>query len=178
MFLNVQGRVLFDALVYSGDSSGGGGVHSEVFLLDIDQKCSALAKKHLSMYKLRRKVAIDIDSQCSVFAAFNKDFEVSSEDSSEQSSDTVSETPLGDDGVMKFPDPRLSALGTRILISAEDAAGQISSHLPADTQLCSAEDFIQYRCRLGVTEGAGEIVTGKSTPLEYNLGKLPPLTAL
>ena len=177
MFLNVQGRVLFDALVYSGDSSGGGGVHSEVFLLDIDQKCSALAKKHLSMYKLRRKVAIDIDSQCSVFAAFNKDYEVSSEDS-EQSSDTVSETPLGDDGVMKFPDPRLSALGTRILISAEDAAGQISSHLPADTQLCSAEDFIQYRCRLGVTEGAGEIVTGKSTPLEYNLGKLPPLTAL
>ena len=166
MFLNTQGRVLFDALIYRGDG-GGGGDHSEVFLLDIDQKCSTLAKKHLSMYKVRRKVAIDIDNQFSVFAAFNKDCEVSSsEDLSEQSSDSH-------DGAMIFPDPRLSALGSRILT---DSPGQISSHLPSDAQLCSSEDFLQYRCELGVAEGAGEILVGKSTPLEYNLGKLPPLS--
>ena len=160
MFLNTQGRVLFDALIYRGDDS-------EVFLLDIDQKCSTLAKKHLSMYKVRRKVAIDIDNQFSVFAAFNKDCEVSSsENLSEQSSDSH-------DGAMIFPDPRLSALGSRILT---DSPGQISSHLPGDAQLCSAEDFLQYRCELGVAEGAGEILVGKSTPLEYNLGKFPPLS--
>ena len=88
MFLNTQGRVLFDALIYRD----GGGDHSEAFLLDIDQKCSNLAKKHLSMYKIRRKVAIDIDSQYSVFGAFNKDCEVSRED--------LSEAPQGGDGVM------------------------------------------------------------------------------
>ena len=133
MFLNTQGRVLFDALIYQG------GDHSEVFLLDIDQKCSNLAKKHLSMYKIRRKVAIDIDSQYSVFGAFNKDCQVSGEDLSEQSS----EAPQGDDGVLIFPDPRLRALGNRILID-EDRVGQISSHLPSHTELCSSQDFIQH----------------------------------
>ena len=170
MFLNTQGRVLFDALIYRA-GGGGGGDHSEVFLLDIDQKCSNLAKKHLSMYKIRRKVAIDIDSQYSVFGAFNKDCEVSRE----ESSDSVSEAPQGGDGVMIFPDPRLTALGSRILID-KDQVGQISSHLPSHTKLCSAEDFIQYRCLLGVTEGPGEILMGKSTPLEYNLGKLAALS--
>ena len=167
MFLNTQGRVLFDALIYHG----GGGEQSEVFLLDIDQKCSNLAKKHLSMYKIRRKVAIDIDSQYSVFGAFNKDCRVSREDLSEQSS----EAPQGDEGVLIFPDPRLSALGSRILID-KDRVGEISSHLPSHTELCSTQDFIQYRCLLGVTEGPEEIPMGKSTPLEYNLGKLPPLS--
>ena len=167
MFLNTQGRVLFDALIYHG----GGGDHSEVFLLDIDQKCSNLAKKHLSMYKIRRKVAIDIDSQYSVFGVFNKDCQVSGEDLSEQSSEALQ----GDDGVLIFPDPRLSSLGNRILID-EDRVGQISSHLPSHTKLCSTQDFIQYRCLLGVAEGPGEIPMGKSTPLEYNLGKLPPLS--
>ena len=161
MFLNTQGRVLFDALIYPG--GGGGGDHSEDFLLDIDQKCSNLAKKHLSMYKIRRKVAIDIESQYSVFGAFNPDL-----------SEESSETPPGGDGVMIFPDPRLRSLGTRILID-KDRLDQISSHLPSQTNLCSAEDFLQHRCLLGVTEGAGEIVPGKVTPLEYNLGKFPPL---
>ena len=103
MFLNTQGRVLFDALIYRD-----GGDHSEAFLLDVDQKCSNLAKKHLSMYKIRRKVDIDIDSQYSVFGAFNKDCEVGSSDLSEQSSGSVSDAPESDDdGVMTVQRGRL-----------------------------------------------------------------------
>ena len=180
MFLNTQGRVLFDALVYQG------GDKDNVFLLDVDQKCSNLAKKHLSMYKIRRNVTIDLDSQYTVFGAFNRDSEVKCPELSTQSSLVGStfcngglQTPgtaqswTGEQGeeVKAFPDPRLSALGKRILVENAQSS-QISRYLPADTVLCPSEELVQYRCLLGVTEGTAEIAVGKTTPLEYNLGRL------
>jgi len=180
MFLNTQGRVLFDALIYQAD---------DVFLIDVDQKCSNLAKKHLSMYKVRRNVTIDIDNQFSVFGAFNRECQVKSPETSAQSSvlgstfcNVGSQSPgtghsAQSDGlevgpeVRIFPDPRLSALGSRILLDNARST-QISSHLPSDTKLCSPEDFLQYRCLLGVAEGSEEIQVGKTTPLEYNLDYL------
>lgn len=174
MFLNTQGRVLFDALIYHGEEN--------VFLLDIDQKCSNLAKKHLSMYKIRRNVAIDLETQYSVYGAFNPDSEVKCPELSTRSSQLGSTfcsggsqapgTPqleTSQSELKIFPDPRLSALGSRLLL---DRSSEISPHLPPHTELVPAESFTQHRLLLGVTEGVEEVPVGKVTPLEYNLGKL------
>ena len=53
MFLNTQGRVLFDAIVYKGN-------REDDFLLDVDSKVSAVAKKHLGFYKVWRKVKLEL----------------------------------------------------------------------------------------------------------------------
>merc|ERR1719347_1561054 len=165
MFLNTQGRVLFDALIYHGEEN--------VFLLDIDQKCSNLAKKHLSMYKIRRNVAIDLETNYSVYGAFNPDSEVKCPELSTQSSQPgstfctpESETSQSQSELKIFPDPRLSALGSRLLL---DRSSEISPHLPPHTELVPAETFTQHRLLLGVTEGVEEVPVGKVTPLEYNL---------
>jgi len=66
MFLNTQGRILFDALIYKGREPTD-------FLLDIDKNVAALAKKHMSMYKIRKKVKLELMENLSVFATFKED---------------------------------------------------------------------------------------------------------
>ena len=72
MFLNVQGRILFDANLYRGSDK-------EDFLLDIDQTVAPLAIKHLGFYKIRKKVKIEnLQDKYKVYAAYQKDVSVSS----------------------------------------------------------------------------------------------------
>ena len=62
MFLDTKGRVMFDALVYQGQTE---------FLLDVDKKVAKEAVKRIAMYKLRKKVTIDILSTMKVYAAYD-----------------------------------------------------------------------------------------------------------
>ena len=55
MFLNAKGRVYFDAILYH--------LNDDEILIEGDKILSAKLKKHLSMYKIRRKVKIDIVNQ-------------------------------------------------------------------------------------------------------------------
>jgi len=179
MFLNTQGRILFDALIYQGQEQTD-------FLLDVDKNVAALAKKHMSVYKIRKKVRIDPMENLAVFATFKDDTPVNPPSLSTQSPVLGStfcsggaQTPgLGEENMESFsrhckvfPDPRLAALGSRVILDTNQCKN-IDAHLPDDVALRSQDEYVQHRCILGVTEGADEVGVAKSTPLEFNLDYL------
>jgi len=174
MFLNTGGRILFDAIISKGSQP-------DQFLLDIDLKMSNLAKKHLSLYKVRRKIGIDI-SDLSVHVVFKDDLEpVVAPDNLTTQSPVIgstfcdggagvedTSTPLTE-SCLSHPDPRLSCLGHRIILEPSQSA---PTFLSEDCTQVECEDFILHRCRLGVAEGCEDIPQGKCTPLEHNLDYL------
>eukprot|EP00090_Calanus_glacialis_P015292 TRINITY_DN24154_c0_g1_i1.p1 TRINITY_DN24154_c0_g1~~TRINITY_DN24154_c0_g1_i1.p1 ORF type:complete len:367 (-),score=95.19 TRINITY_DN24154_c0_g1_i1:99-1130(-) len=176
MFLNTGGRILFDAIISKG-------VQPDQFLLDVDTKVSNLAKKHLSLYKVRRKILIKIEANLAVHAVFNDDLNpvVAPDNLTTTQSPVIGSTFCdGGSGVedtgpplsqhcLTHPDPRLANLGHRIILDSSDSPSQF---LSSDCQLAQLEDFISHRCKLGVAEGADDIPLGKCTPLEYNLDYL------
>jgi len=171
MFLNTAGRVLFDAIIHRGGAD-------REFLLDLDREVAALARQHLSLYRLRRKVAITLADSLSVHCVFQP--AAAASPAPAQPNTLLGSTFCGpgeggaaDTGVagggVGGPDPRLADLGYRLVLGeGEDA----TLHLPESTCPATPEDWIQHRLRLGVAEGAADIPRGKATPLEYNLDYL------
>jgi len=170
-FLNTGGRVLFDAIISKTENEG-------EFLLDVDSAVSKLVKKHLSLYKVRRKISIKVMEDLNVHAVFQ---EVGDEDShpehrlptrSGEPGSTFcngGEVPTalslpGD--APALPDPRVPALGYRLILPASEDPHQV---LPEPTHPCHPSLFTQLRYRLGVPEGSSETPLGKALPLEYNL---------
>ena len=170
-FLNTGGRVLFDAIISKTENEG-------EFLLDVDSAVSKLVKKHLSLYKVRRKISIKVMEDLNVHAVFQ---EVGDEDShpehrlptrSGEPGSTFcngGEVPTalslpGDTPAL--PDPRVPALGYRLILPASEDPLQV---LPEPTHPCHPSLFAQLRYRLGVPEGSSETPLGKALPLEYNL---------
>jgi folate-binding protein YgfZ len=68
-----------------------------------------------------------------------------------------------------WPDPRLPALGHRLVLPTGQDPLPL---LPAGCRSCHPATFTSLRYRLGVAEGAAEVPTGKALPLEYNLDYL------
>jgi tRNA-modifying protein YgfZ len=85
--LTPQGKILFDFfIVEDGDA----------FLIDCDRDATSALVKRLMLYKLRAKVAVDIDDTLAVVAS------------------QAQPTTAGPDS-LAFPDPRLPALGWRVI---------------------------------------------------------------
>ncbi len=134
--LTPQGKLLFDFILWAdGDD----------ILVDCeDAQADALAKR-LSIYRLRRKIAIARDdSLCVGWSA----------------------APDGApaEALQSAPDPRLAALGTRYLVRG----GDIES-----VDGASGDDVWRaHRLALGVTEGADELGQDKILWLECNAAEL------
>lgn len=60
MLLNVQGRVLFDAVVFASGSAEG------EFLVDCHAEAAERVLKHLRMYRVRRKIDLELDERARV----------------------------------------------------------------------------------------------------------------
>jgi len=176
MFLNTGGRILFDAIISKG-------VEPHQFLLDVDTKVSNLAKKHLSMYKVRRKILIKIEEDLAVNVVFRPNFQSTAPDLTTQSPVIGStfcaggspapgieetESPLCKQCLF-YPDPRLAPLGHRLLLDTSECPSQ---YLTEECQVGTSDDYVIHRCKLGVAEGADDIPIGKATPLEFNLDYL------
>ncbi|MBN9787980.1 folate-binding protein [Pseudonocardia sp. TMWB2A] len=134
--LTPQGKLLFDFILWAdGDD----------ILVDCeDAQADALAKR-LSIYRLRRKIAIARDdSLCVGWSAAPDD------------------APA--EALQSAPDPRLAALGTRYLVRAADIARARGA---------SGDDaWRAHRLALGVTEGADELGQDKILWLECNAAEL------
>ncbi len=94
MFLNTQGRVMFDSFIIKADP--------ETYLIDCDKDLSNKLVKHLKMYKVRRKLNIAKDENLQVFADLTQD----------------SESPSASEGCFSYNDTRVKELGLRIIQSA------------------------------------------------------------
>ena len=133
MFLNTQGRVLFDALLYPGELQTD-------FLLDVDRTVAPLAKKHLGFYKVRRKVSVELVPGLAVYAAYDEAGPVTPPSPAQltQSPEVGStfcagssqapglQEPASSPHCSAHPDPRLSALGTRLLLDTDQVRYYLS----------------------------------------------------
>ena len=168
MFLDTKGRVLFDALVYPGQQETD-------FLMDVDQKVAEEAKKRMAMYKLRKKVTLDIMQSWQVYAAYDSQALDSppgpcndGKPWGEGAFCQVDSLKEASSQCQSFPDPRLGALGSRLILDTSQSR-DIRDHISKDTKIKDDFDYHYYRCVLGVAEGVNEVGRGKVTPLEYNL---------
>ena len=112
MFLNAKGRVYFDAILYH--------LNEDEILIEGDKILSAKLKKHLSMYKIRRKVKIDAINE-SVWHV------VPAPDTTCFNVDALADS---------FIDPRLEKMGARLLTNP---------NLPT----MSLEEYHAHRYQLG-----------------------------
>ncbi|XP_031551669.1 putative transferase CAF17 homolog, mitochondrial [Actinia tenebrosa] len=151
MFLNAQGRVLYDAMLYKDKTNSG----NPCFLVECDKNTLPGLLKLMTFYKLRSKVDISRVADIVPWVIFN-----------EKSSDTTNLDVKMDSNLISFGrDPRIKELGWRLLLTG----GCKPSDLLDGIHGVNESSYDIYRVKLGVCEGASEIQPGTALPLEYNL---------
>ncbi|XP_066264845.1 putative transferase CAF17 homolog, mitochondrial isoform X1 [Branchiostoma lanceolatum] len=148
MILNVQGRVLYDILLYNLQTSPAA---PPSLLLECDQSVVPALIKLLKMYKIRKKVDISsVGDEYSVWALLPG----------------TSDPPVfvSDTG-MSVTDPRIPDLGNRVVLKC-------GTNLVFDCTEGTSEDYHTLRYKLGVGEGVNDLPPGNCTPLESNLAFL------
>lgn len=144
--LTPQGKILFEFFVAkAGEGS---------YLLETGVEQAASLAKRLGMYKLRAKVTIeDASSEYRALALWG------------EAPQSAGETT----GSVSFPDPRLPALGRRILGDAK-SADEIAS--ASNGVGAAAADYHAHRIALGVPEGGKDYALGDTFPHEADMDRL------
>jgi folate-binding protein YgfZ len=141
-----QGKILFEFFVVKAGE--------EAYLLETGREQAAGLAKRLGMYKLRAKVAIeDASSGYRVLVLWG----------------AAPQSLGGTKGTVSFPDPRLPALGLRILAESGFADHIASASNGADA---TAEAYHAHRIALGVPEGGKDYVLGDTFPHEADMDRL------
>lgn len=149
--LTPQGKIIADFFIAEAPAADGGG-----FFLDVPRALVTTLIERLNLYKLRAKILIeDLSDVLSVFAAWH-------------------ETPAGAAAPttkfgLGFADPRLPALGLRILIPSHRAA-EAAAELGA--ALVAAGEYDAHRIALGVPQGLSDFKYGDAFPHETDMDQL------
>lgn len=176
MFLNSRGRVLYDAIIYRTKESS-------ALYIECDSTVQANLEKHLTMYRLRKKVDIGIEENQTVWSVYNASLDekrhcdnlmetvkktfpgqvIASDDvepvNKNESYCLQSPTSLND--ILIFKDPRILDLGLRVLCSS-------SEDLPKLLSVKKGSMYRQFKYSLGVGEGALDLPKEECLPLESN----------
>ncbi|XP_020510028.2 putative transferase CAF17 homolog, mitochondrial [Labrus bergylta] len=152
--LNVQGRTLYDIMLYSlKEAEAGQGVFLEC---DCTVKDSIL--RHLKVYKIRRKITINPCPDLSVWAVLPKH-----KSTGEEASTPELSSP--EKALVWETDPRTQMMGWRLVVDSQvDPSEVISSCQKGDT-----EEYHKHRYALGLPEGVKDLPPGTALPLESNL---------
>lgn len=144
--LTPQGRFLNDMFVADAGN--------ETFYLETErERAPALARK-LKMYTLRSKVTVeDLGATLEVAAAFGDE----------------ASTALGIGGAVSFTDPRLAALGVRVIAPAGQAALLLSARGFSEAPLAA---YDAVRLPLGVPDGSRDLQVEKALLLENGFDEL------
>ena len=127
-----QGKILFDLFVVAG---------KEEFLVDAAKDKMAELIKQLGFYRLRSKVEMREEPDIKVAAVWGG-------------------TPRLPEGAISYPDPRLAALGWRVLLPAATSVSELGC-----TDATEA-DYHAMRIKLGVPEGGRDYSFGDTFPHE------------
>lgn len=167
MFLNKAGRVLYDTLVYRPRAD------ADTYLIECDRAIDADLQKHLKIFRVRKKIDIDvISNELDVWVAFNP---AAVDDELAMQTLQIPPTIVDDDIVtLAVADPRLKHLGTRIIAKSGSAA-TLLDRLQSEQQdvdvsetAPDADQHQLHRYRLGIGEGIAELPVAKCFPLESN----------
>jgi folate-binding protein YgfZ len=141
--LTPQGKIIVDFLISEAAPGDGGG-----FFLDGPRALAATLAARLTMYKLRAKVVVeDISAERGVLAVW--------------------EGPTASG--LSAPDPRLPALGTRLLLPPQRAP-EVAAAFGAE--FVDAAVYDAHRIALGVPQGGVDFVYGDAFPHETNMDQL------
>jgi folate-binding protein YgfZ len=136
--LTPQGKILFDFFVVR---------HGDGFLIETNREQVPDLLKRLSMYKLRADAEItDVSGAYAVAAVWGDGAEAAVDPS---------------DGIA-FADPRLSAMGQRVLLASNDSGR--GAKLPGEA--LGFEDYQAMRVALGVPEAGKDYRLGDTFPHE------------
>ncbi|XP_061694883.1 putative transferase CAF17 homolog, mitochondrial [Syngnathoides biaculeatus] len=153
-FLNVQGRTLYDVILYSHkEAATGSGV-----LLECDSAVTDSLLRHLKVYKIRRKIDVNPCPELSAWAVLplqrNHGRRFSKPDLS-----------LPEKAAAWESDPRTHCMGWRLVLGSQtDPLEVIGSCRKGD-----AEEYHRHRYSIGLPEGVKDLPPGVALPLESNL---------
>ncbi|XP_055968342.1 putative transferase CAF17, mitochondrial [Sorex fumeus] len=150
-FLNVQGRTLYDVIMYRLPESAG---QAPAFLLECDSSVLDALQKHLALYRIRRKVTVELCPELRVWGVLPSAPGVGA-------ATALQEAAEG--GSILARDPRTACMGWRLLTQDE------GSTLVPGSQLGHPQDYHRHRYQQGVPEGVRDLPPGVALPLESNL---------
>jgi hypothetical protein len=143
--LTPQGKIIADFFVTEAPARDGGG-----FFLDVPRALCAIMVAKLNMYKLRANVVVeDLSATLGVLAAW----------------DGSSAIKQG----LSFSDPRLSALGLRVMLPPHLVA---TAAAELGATLVDAADYEAHRIALGVPQGGLDFSYGDAFPHETDMDQL------
>jgi folate-binding protein YgfZ len=143
--LTPQGKIIVDCIVAEAPAEDGGG-----FFLDCPRALAVDLVQKLNFYKLRAKVSCeDLSEAFGVMAVW----------------DEIGRTEYG----LIYPDPRLPALGQRIMLPqhlAKEAADDLGA------ELVEAGAYEAHRIAHGVPRGGLDFIYGDAFPHETDMDQL------
>lgn len=143
--LTPQGKIIADCIVAEALPSDGGG-----FFLDCPRALAPALVERLSFYKLRAKIVIeDLSGNLGVLAVWPG----------------TGETDYG----LVYPDPRLPALGFRVMLPPAVAANAADD---LGATLVDASEYETHRIALGVPRGGLDFIYGDAFPHETDMDQL------
>jgi hypothetical protein len=143
--LTPQGKIIADFIVAEAPAADGGG-----FFLDIPRALGMTLVEKLNLYKLRAKViAEDLSEVLGVLAVWGG----------------LGETEYG----LCYADPRLPALGERIMLPPHLAAAAATE---LGAELVDAAQYEAHRIALGVPRGGLDFTYGDAFPHETDMDQL------
>jgi len=155
--LTPQGKIIADFIVVEAPAAEGGG-----FFLDIPRARAATLVERLNVYKLRAKVMIeDLSDTLGVLAAWDG------------TCDGTWDGGWNGGGTIKYglryADPRLSALGLRVMVPPHLAAAGAAD---LGAVVIAASDYEAHRIALGVPQGGVDFQYGDAFPHESDMDQL------
>ncbi|HZP71201.1 MAG TPA: folate-binding protein [Pseudolabrys sp.] len=143
--LTPQGKIIVDFIIAEAPAVDGGG-----FFLDCPRALGPALVERLNFYKLRAKVICeDLSEVLGVMAVWPG--------------------AAGSEYGLTYPDPRLPALGSRIMLPPHLAAAA-ATDVGAD--FTDADDYEAYRIALGVPRGGLDFAYGDTFPHEADMDQL------
>ena len=143
--LTPQGKIIVDFLITEAPSGHGGGL-----LIDVPRALAQGLADKLRLYKLRARVGIEnLSDELGVLAAWDGDPVVTPD--------------------LAFADPRMAALGWRVL-APEALAAKVADLIGAD--LVEASEYEAHRIACGVPRGGLDFIYGDAFPHETNMDRL------
>ncbi|KAH8312705.1 hypothetical protein KR044_012395 [Drosophila immigrans] len=156
MFLNRGGRVMYDTIIYRTNDP-------DTFLVECDREASSDFRRHLRTYRVRKRIDIDtVEDEYAPWVIYN-----------EQRQQALPIAASKPDDLFVTPDPRLDALGTRVLaptdLNQSNLIKQLWRHHEVfATPHSSDNNYKLLRYKQGIGEGVEELPPGKCFPLEAN----------
>lgn len=143
--LTPQGKIVADFIIAPAPDAGGGG-----FFLDLPLALAKPVVAKLNLYKLRARVMIeDLSDHLGVIAAW----------------EGAGTTTQG----LSFADPRLPALGQRIILPPHLLAATLAQLGAVEA---GPEDYDAHRIALGVPQGGNDFQYGDAFPHEIDMDQL------